>query len=314
MRKSKQLLKSFFPKYLYFEKKNESIAIIGSRRGGTTFLASLLSSPKTRIVDQPFEAFSRDYKCNIVRVKKQVLPPKELYQYFNFSRVDETTIIKYIQKIELGKYAIFDLNFGLFKNRIVYKLVQGGFMLDILIKLNIKPLIIFRHPISQSLSCIRNNWGNIYKVYLDSSYFREKYLTEVQIKKMISIDKYGSPIEKGILDWYCGNIHILRNWKNYPTVFYEDLVLYPEENFKMIESNFQVRIRRDKFNKASGSSFLSENDFINNIENIEFKKNHLLKPFSILNKTDKEKCQDLFNILKIDIYKAFSPFPFKLSS
>ena len=271
----------------------------------------MLSSSKTRIVDQPLEAFSRVYKTKNVNLKRKILPPKELYQYFNVSQVDKTCIIKYIQEIELGNYAILDLNFGLFKNRIVYKFVHGGFILDILIKLEIKPLIIFRHPLAQALSCMRNNWGNIYKVYLDSSYFREKYLTEVQIIKMISIDKFGSPIEKGILDWYCGNIHILRNWRNYPTVFYEDLVLHPEESIKMIESNFQITVRRDKLNKASGSSFLSENDFKKNIGNIEFKKNHLLKPFSVLKDKDKEKYQELFNVLKIDIYKACYPFPLK---
>jgi hypothetical protein len=311
MNKTKQFLRSFLPKYIYFKKKNGSIAIIGSRRGGTTFLSSLLASSKTRIVDQPTEAFSREYKSNIVRVKRQVLPPKELYQYFNISQVDKICLTKYIQEIELGRYAILDLNFGLFKDRIVYKLIAGGFILDILSELNIKPLIIFRHPISQSLSCIRNNWGNIYKVYLDSSYFRETYLTEVQIKKMISIDKYGSAIEKGILDWYCSNIHVLRNWRNYPTVFYEDLVLNPEENFKMIESNFQVKVRRDKFNIASGSSFLSEDDFKNNIRNMEYKKSHIMKLLSALDDQDKEKYQELFNVLDIDIYTAFSVLPQK---
>lgn len=309
MNKTKQFLKSFLPKYIYFKKKNESIAIIGTRRGGTTFLSSLIGSSKTRIVDQPTEAFSREYKSNIVRVKRQVLPPKELYQYFNISEDDKICLTKYIQEIELGGYSILDLNFGLFKDRIVYKLVQGGFILDILSELNIKPLIIFRHPILQSLSCIRNNWGNIYNVYLDSSYFRETYLTEVQIKKMISIDKHGSAIEKGILDWYCGNVHILRNWTHYPTVFYEDLVLNPEENFKMIESNFQVKVRKDKFNIASGSSFLSEDDFKNNIQNMEYKKSHIIKLLATLD--DKQKYQELFNVLNIDIYTAFSALPLK---
>ena len=305
----KKSVKSYLPKYIYFEKKKESIAIVGSRRGGTTFLASLLSTPNTRIVDQPLEAFSRNYNSNITNLKKKILPPKELYQYFNITQNDKTIILKYLKDIENGCYPTLDLNFGLIKNNIVYKFVHGGFMLDVIIKLNIKPIILFRHPISQSLSCIRNKWGNVYKVYLESVYFRERFLNKIQLAEMIRIDKFGSELEKGILDWYCGNIELLKNWRNYSTIFYEDLVLHPDESIEMIESKFKIRFNRNKLNKPSGSSFLSEKGFKKKIGDSEYKKLHLKKPFEMLSIEEKDKIQDVFEVFNIDIYHAYSPYP-----
>jgi hypothetical protein len=305
----KQFIKSILPKYLYFKKAKKSIAILGTRRGGTTFLADLLSDSQTRVIDQPLEAFKRSFKSKYTLFKKTKLPPKELYQFFNISDEDNFRLKCYFEDFEKGYYNFIDMRFGLFKSRIVYKFTFGGYFAKNLSQLNIALIILFRHPYTQSISCVRNSWSNYYNVYLDSLYFKEKYLSSNKYKEMIRIDKHGTEIEKAILDWYCSNAELLKSWKNTPTIFYENLVKDPEITLDYLESEFDLTIHRNKLDKPSGSSFLSEDILRKNINKNDYKIKHLTAAFENIPNDERKKLQHLFNVLEIDIYNMDSPYP-----
>lgn len=305
----KQIKRSKFPKYLLFRKNKNSIAIIGTRRGGTTFLANLLSDSQTRIIDQPLEAFDKSIKSKYINFKKTKLPPKELHQFFKISEEDDFKLRSYFEDFEKGSNSFVDLNYGLFKSKIVYKFTFGGYFYKSLSKLNIKPLILFRHPYTQAISCVRNSWSNYYPVYLDSIYFKNNYLNDSKYEEMLRIDKYGTPIEKAILDWYCSNAELLQSWKDIDTVFYENIVTNPDSAADFLESKFDIIISKEKFDKPSGSSFLSEKKFNKNIHNKDFKINHLNKYFKNISDEERINLQNLFDILEIKIYSMYSHLP-----
>tara|TARA_B100001057_G_C22871531_1_gene959212 strand:- start:16056 stop:16991 length:936 start_codon:yes stop_codon:yes gene_type:complete len=305
----KRIIKSYLPKYIFFKKQKKSIAIIGTRRGGTTLFSSLLSSNTDRIIDQPLESFDRDYPSRRINYKKKKLLPKELCQYFYLSEEYEKSLNEYLQKFELGKNSFLDMNFGFFKNRVIYKFTFGGYILENLINLNIQPLILFRHPFTQASSCVRNNWSNYYSVYLDSIRFKKRYLNEFKLKELKKIDLNGSKIEKAIVDWYCSNAELLRIYKNYPTIFYEKIITDSENQILYLEKTFDISINRDKLNRPSGSSFLSERKFVNNIHDHNYKNSHLINLFNDVKKDDLKKIQYIFDLLEITIYDMYSPFP-----
>lgn len=310
MEQMKKRIKQCLPKYLYFSKKTKSIGILGVRRGGTTLLTQILSDPKTRIIDQPLEYFDREKFNYAVKYKRANLPPKELCQYFKLTVEELDKIRCYLETFEKGKASFIDLNFGLFKNRILYKFVNGGYVFEEITE-KIQPILIFRHPLTQGLSCIRNNWSNYYGPYLDSLYFRKTFLNDKKIKVIGEIEKNGSALERAFVDWYCSNANLLKVYKNYPYVFYEDLVLNPKTTSDYLERKFAISPDKKKFDRPSGSSFLSTVEFKNNIQNETYKLKHLSKPFDSISNSEKEVLQMLLNIFEINMYSMYSPIPIK---
>ena len=302
----KASIKAFLPKFLFYKKKHKSIAIIGTRRGATTYLQGLFIDNSTRSIDQPFEHFPRKYWSRTVNFKKKEIPSRDLNQLFDFEDNDINHLKTYLKYFENGKYAFIDQNFGFSKNRIVYKFTEGSYFIDQFSELKIFPIIIFRHPIGQAFSCMRNKWGHIYYPYMNSSFFIREFLdTPNKINLFLNIDKFGTELEKRILDWYCSNAYLLKVYQNYVTLFYENLVLDPITEIKKIPKEYMEYVDLNKLNKPSGSSYLSENDFKSKIGDKGYKKKHLAKPFQKLNSLEKRKIDRIFAILEIKIYNAF---------
>ena len=153
---------------------------------------------------------------------------------------------------------------------------------------------------------MRNKWGHIYYPYMNSNFFIREFLnTPDKINLFLNINKFGTELEKRILDWYCSNAYLLKVYKNYVTLFYENLVLDPISEIKKIPNEYLEYLDLNKLNKPSGSSYLSEKEFKSKIGDKEYKKQHLAKPFQELSSLEKRKIDEIFTILEINIYNAF---------
>jgi hypothetical protein len=299
-----KIFKDFLPKYMFFKKKHESIAILGTRRGGTTFLTQLLTNHTVRFIDQPFECYYRESYRRIQNFKRSKLPSRNLNQFFYIKSSEKIRMLEYLKEYEDGKNSFIDSNFGFLKKSIVYKFTEGNYFIENFESLNIKPIIIFRHPISQARSCIRNKWGHIYYPYMDSIYFRSKYLDDEKYKLFMEIDLNGTELEKGVLDWFCSNAYLLKCWKEYPTIFYENLIINPIITSEKLKDTWGIKINLNKINDASGSSVFSENNFKENIKSEDFKKTHLKNAFKNIKEIDRINLNRIFKILGINIYAS----------
>lgn len=297
-------------KFILFKRKKASIAIFGVRRGGTTYLADLINSNKLiRTVDQPLDYFPRDYYNKIQNFKRLQLLPKNFCQYFNLDELEIKNIKLYFEKLENGCFKRIDKRYFFYKNQNLYKFTNGAYVSDIFSKLtNSTNIHLLRHPISQSLSCIKNDWKTNYHPYLDSYSFHSKFLTTEQSELFKLVDRSGTKLQKNVINWIIHNLFILKfSNSKFITIYYEDIVL----NFSKVQrtlSSYGISLDKKLRHKNSGSRHWSSEEAKKNIKSGHAKKN-LEKYLTYVNKNELSHIQKILDVFKITNYKADNPYP-----
>lgn len=152
-------------KKVFYKQEKRNIYLFATRRGGSSIISQILSiEPLTREIDQPFDQFRDD---SIGDIKRKELPKKNLSQFIDLSKKERRIVSKYIKKITSGGH--FYISPYEKANRTVLKIVNAGAIADFISEIN-NPLIVklFRHPVPQALSIMRNNWGITVEPYLKS--------------------------------------------------------------------------------------------------------------------------------------------------
>ena len=306
--KIKVLIRNSTPKFLFFNKLNKpTILIFGMRRGATTLFAEMLSDNKTRLIGQPLGGYyeNKPYR----KKRKEVLGHRYLHQYLKLCDKEKSRIENFILEINDGKFSKIDLNWGLIKNRVVFKFNNAHLLMDIFVnRPSFYSIILLRHPLTQSLSNLRNNWNHIYPAYLQDNNFSHKLLTSHQKKLFNEIHTSNDRLSKYLLDWYCQYIYYLK-YLNYVTfIFYERLLISPEKEISKLDKNIIKFIDLKKLNVPSKSSKFSIAQIRNSDDNKVWTK-RLFNNSNNFSDSQKKNILNIFKVLKIKFYEPFNPLP-----
>lgn len=209
------------------QKKN--IWIFGSRRSGTTMVAQVLGANKgLKICDQPFALSS-----------STALQMRYLFKFDNGHALDMTDeelglCFNYINLIRDGKlhvgepWRLWASNFHFRSNRLVFKETNGACIAPVVYHhYGDDIIVLLRHPIPQSMSCLRNGWELNYRPFLGSKWYVETYLGHGLESFCYDVIRSDNRLDKFVLVWCLENRPLFANLSEFPSwgfVTYERFV------------------------------------------------------------------------------------------
>ncbi|MBN1597141.1 MAG: hypothetical protein JW894_02510 [Bacteroidales bacterium] len=300
---------SLFPKGLFYKqglKKN--IIVFASRRGGSTLLYELLSvDHRVRKIYEPFVLHPGH---PATRIQLKYLPRKEHDIYIEVTPDEKEIIKNYLEGLLSGKYQEF--KFYLSGQRTVIKIINALGLINLICQTHdVLPAYMIRHPISQSLSIIRNNWHLTTDAYLNSVVFREVLLNETQMQEAISISQKGTHFQKCILNWALDNYLPLKKSKTAieNLITYEELLINSSIILEFLAQKYQIS-NIDKMKKrlnhiSSSSRNISTDQTKKLIEHNNIKM--LISRWR--DEVTERHCKQtnhILNLFEIDAYDAFN--------
>jgi hypothetical protein len=247
------------------KQKKKDILILSSPRSGSTWLMELLSYEKhAKYIDEPL---SKD----IIDIKN-FLPIKTWWNYLSLDDTESKIFKNYFNNDDIircfGSANILKNNYSYFTNRRIFKVIRANALIEFFEnEFDFNIIYLIRHPISQSLSCIRRKHHCEIPEYLENKKFKKKFLTKEQIEHTKKVLKSELELEKHVTEWCLDNIapinHIKENKKNKIFVLgYEELVLETEKILKLITdlydfSDYEMMLKKIKNpSKVTNSSTL----------------------------------------------------------
>jgi hypothetical protein len=211
-----------------------NILLFATRRGGSTFLMELIGANRgVRSLDQPFEMSAQ------FPTAAQVAD-MPLFEDGQLTSLDERSARRLqdlTERIFAGKVVInaptrvWRKGVERCSDRLVLKITDA------------KPLIgwfaetvpcdivyLSRHPIPQSISCLRNDWTLTVGAYLRDQRFIEANLSDDALALAHDVMRIGSPLQQFVLNWALENVAPIRLLPEHPDwlhVRYEDGVIDP---------------------------------------------------------------------------------------
>ena len=192
-------------KYEQGEKKN--IFIFTSRRSGGTWLTEIIARQKgIRQISEPFALNHVAYP--LVRE----IPIQEHDQLIHLGDEDLKQLEAYFEHLRSGRLIVnsewnpFNSKLNYKSDRIVFKIPNAHAMMPwFMERYDAHFLLHVRHPIGQSLSCIKRDFKNTAEVYLNNPWFVENHLTQEMVDESWKILQSGSEIEQHVLNWCLEN-------------------------------------------------------------------------------------------------------------
>ena len=209
--------------------QHKNIWVFGSRRSGTTLIAQVFGANRgLKICDQPFALAT-----------STALQMRYLFQFDNGHAVDmideeASLCLDYIDLIRNGKlhvgepWRLWANNFHFRSNRLVFKETNGACIAPLVYDTYGDHIIVlFRHPIPQSMSCLRNGWELNYRPFLGSKWYVETYLGNGLESFCYDVIRAENKLDKFVLVWCLENRPLFANLSEYPNwgfVTYERFV------------------------------------------------------------------------------------------
>ncbi len=245
------------------------IALFASRRGASTWMMELLAVNRgIKALDQPLEISTGTLTAGQARR----IPKFYLGQIIHLDAITEPMVRSYLDVVLSG---VVPANAPVRFWRPEFHFRTDRLLLKILGAKSIAPWIddnyrvdvvhLLRHPVAQSLSCLRNGWTLTLPAYLDSHWFVSTYVGEHE-GYCRDVMNRGPSLESFILNWVCENLVMLRSAPTRPAwtrIRYEDLILDPNGELERLAAALNVHdldAMRAGISKASVSSGLSTSD------------------------------------------------------
>lgn len=229
-------------------------------RTGSTLLAEILNvNSSAKVCSEPFALNSEN-----MNVLKQYFPadfPADRYTDFNKKQL--LAVLVYLKELSLGNtwnsYYWSDFpgkDHSLNTEFTVFKLHKLTYLFDeVLEHLPGHGLYLIRHPLSHSLSRIRNGWDTYNKQYLASEKIK-KELTEHAMQKAKQVMQSGSTLDKYVLSWCLENYVFLKKEKqhslpeNLHMISYEALVSNPEHSIREMCERLKIPFKQRMLEKV----------------------------------------------------------------
>jgi hypothetical protein len=309
----KRMIASAIPKSLIYRQGNQpNILLISSRRGGSSFLAGLIScDPSIRYFDQPFDLL--DFDGSKRKLKESLLPHVPMSQFIDLTTTDAGKIRCYMEQLLSGQLDAIGEPYIFPKSRTLLKECDSMPLVDWFSEnFNLITVYLIRHPVPQSLSILRSNWEITARAYLENPLFSKSYLSNTQLLRGLEIMNNGTSLEKAVLNWIMENIYPLRFAKKIDLmVTYEELTLFPDLILKFISEKIGLKnitkMRQKTYVPSSSNEF---NEYDTNQAIKDGNRSFLVnKWLSKVNDSTKNRIQNILTDFGIHEYDSNAPLP-----
>ncbi len=247
-----------------------NILLFATRRGGSTFAMELIAANRrVRSMDQPLElAGPFASAAQTVRV-----PNYRQGQITSLDEWSEPRLLSLMEDIFAGRVVINaptrlwrnDVTFR--SDRLVLKILDAKPVIDWFdANLDCQVVYLTRHPIPQSLSCIRNRWSLTAHAYLADEQFVAANLTPAALAAGHDAMRGGTELQRFIVNWALENVAPMRLLVHRPGwvhVRYEDCVADPGLTLEMLAERLglsDLERMRAIVNRPSVSSRISTSE------------------------------------------------------
>lgn len=211
-----------------------NILLFATRRGGSTFAMELIAANRgIRSLDQPLSM------QNPTTTPAQLAEIPRFHQGQITSVDDETSarLERLMERIARGDVVInapvrvWRRDVPLRSDRLVLKIVDAKPVID-WFHHHVDGRIVYltRHPIPQSLSCIRNRWTLTVDAHLRDPVFVERHVPDAALALARDTLRTGSPLRKFVVNWALENaapMQLLPERPEWLHIRYEDCVGRP---------------------------------------------------------------------------------------
>jgi len=303
--KLKYFLKSISNIHIQASKNN--IFLFATPRGGSTWLMEIIASqPGMKFFDEPFNIRRDNVKnVNIFSDWSDLMPDSS----------QKEVIFKHIDNLEKNRIRYmnpppFRKNHRFFTSRIVYKIHEIEHLVgDIQNELNGKILLLIRHPLANTIS--RHVFPRL-TYFLNSDYYKNKYLSNDQIEKINKIISTGTTLQKGVVSWCFENLIILEHAKNKDCVFitYEELVLNSEKSCRLLQNKLDLPDLQSMLSSVGepAMNIMMSNkdtlDIMHDKDNIIKKRKLVTKWKKKVTESDEKAAFEILDLFNIDIYEV----------
>ena len=255
----------------YRQGDRPAIGLFCSRRGGSTWLMEIIGANRGVLpLNQPVEAFTP----NLTPYQYARLPAFDRGVIVHPDAEEEAELKAYTDEIMAGRMRVnaphrfWRRDFSFRTDRLLLKIIDAKPMMDWFdTHYDLDIVYLVRHPVPQSLSCIRNGWGTSTKAYLRNEWFVEEVIADpaaVDLARRLADD--GTDLERMVLNWTVENLYPLKVLADRPhwlALSYEETVLDQEKTFAQVSERLSLtdtdRMRRAAV-RASASSGLSQRE------------------------------------------------------
>ena len=243
-----------------------NIALFATRRGGSTWCMELIAANRgVRPMNQPLETLSP----NLTLSQALELPRFPLGQVTSLDDRQAAALERFVGRLLDGTLVVnaptkfWRPEFRVTSDRVLLKITDAkaviGWFDD---RFDLDVVYVTRHPVAQSLSCIRNGWTLTTAAYLADPVFCAANLGDAT-GYCHDLARSGSELERWVLNWVVENVAPMRQLASRPRwlhVRYEEAVAEPDLVFERLAAALQLgdteRMRRT-LRRPSGSSRLS---------------------------------------------------------
>ncbi len=210
--------------------KKQDIALIGSRRSGSTLLMQVLGhAPGLKSSDQPFAPPT----ATAAQMRHLGWPAGGIFVAPDAAM--RARLLRYMTDMREGRLHVQEPwrfwrgDFHWRSNRLLLKTTAASYLRPLLEEAGFMPILYFRHPVPQALSCARNKWGDKLDLFLRNRPLCEDLLSAELRLEVDRLQAEGSELERYVLCWCLENMPLFPDLASgVPAIFYEDMVLDPD--------------------------------------------------------------------------------------
>jgi len=224
-----------------------NILLFATRRGGSTFAMELIGANRgIRSLNHPFETLSP----RLTAAQVAEIPRFHQGQITSLSDAEAEQLDGLVRLLFDGRAVINAPNrvwrqdVQRRSNRLVLKITDAkpviGWFAD---RFDAQIVYLTRHPIPQSLSCLRNDWTLTVEAHLRDPHFVEEYLEDRSVALAHDTMARGSRLQQFIVNWSLENVAPMRQLpqnEQWVHVRYEDCVVDPGATLTMLADRLRL--------------------------------------------------------------------------
>lgn len=294
-------------------KIEDAIIICSEARGGSTWLMELLRNiPGTIINWEPLHVTNgvvpSDYKLGWRPLLNRESQPKyeSLFRKILELKLYNNWTLRFVDLVDIKPSAHVLTKFVRANNLLPY-------FIDSFPEMKYPPIFLLRHPITTCISRLKTfekekdivNAKNRIKFVVPDCINNERFNDHVSY-----LDSLETTLEFEVAIWCVNNAHLVahKNHSKWCTIYYEDMVLQPEQQLRELAVQLGLTIPEDRFKKinfrkASATNY--QGDLKNN------QKEQLENFLVDLDETQLVQIQAVFNHFNFKTYTAYSAYPIK---
>jgi hypothetical protein len=246
------------------------ILLFSTRRGGSTWLMETIAANRGVLpLNQPLEILTP----NLTPYQYRRMPKFDRGQIVHPDPDQEADLREYTDDLMAGRIRVnaphrfWKKGFRFRTDRLLLKIVDAKPMMDWFdATYDVDIVYLVRHPVPQSMSCVRNGWVTSTRGYTRNDWFVDEVLRDSKLRDFAEErDRNGAPLERFVVNWVVENLFPLRVLAHRPhwlALSYEECVVDQERVFATICDRLELDdvdgMRRASARASRSSSMSSE--------------------------------------------------------